>query len=786
MAPQGHCRRHTSGRLSSAAAMLAVALLVLGPLVHSARARKPEPERPAPGAGVVAWIPVHLGPPPDRPAPGQQQTGPVVAEHTGAAAPIPAGAGVAPQEVAPSGLPNLRYYNAPNGSYYVTPWENLHWGDAVTVYWGVCNIGAADIPNGTRFDWRFYLSTDNYISTGDYAWCNLYRTVGLQAWYYIAGDFTHTLPPSPPPGFPADGIVYIGMFIDYNEAIAESNEEDNRNQGLFKDYDYVTMGAAGEPIIRVEPASLTFTATVGLGPSSAASPAVPVASAAQDEGAIAVTLPDAGGFTVRDTPQGQVIEAPGFATSAPPGEPLLPVATLRLLVPPDIDWRSLRLSLTGGRWVDVPGTYDLAPAPPLASDGPGGPVVDWGGKDPSVIREGRDTRAYGLRAFTPASPLLIASRGGYRQWRIVTVEYRPFSYNPPEKRLRRLEGGRAELSFGRQGAGGQPGGGANVALPLQQKFWERLRPGLANADAVSLYYPQAAPSSTAPLEPGPAANDYVIITTASIQQNSARLADFVQAKEAGGHTVKIVVEGAAEDATHYLSGGSAAQRANNIRTWLANHYLAEGIDYVLLIGDPNPAAHSSTSVPMKMCYPRRGAGSYEESPTDMFYSDLTGSWDPDGDGYYGEYSEVGVVGGIDRLAEVSVGRIPFYGDYDELDGILLKLAAYGQASGDLAWRQKLLVAAAISNHGPQDNNGDGDATDSGDYPASWRTFGDTWGEALKSVAGANGFGTYSLYERQGVYSDGSAYPLTPCDAGLTRDNLVSAWQGHYGFVDWWG
>jgi hypothetical protein len=93
----------------------------------------------------------------------------------------------------------------------------------------------------------------------------------------------------------------------------------------------------------------------------------------------------------------------------------------------------------------------------------------------------------------------------------------------------------------------------------------------------------------------------------------------------------------------------------------------------------------------------------------------------------------------------------------------------------------------LSNHGPQDNNCDGDATDPGDYQDDgYRTFGDSWAQALKSLAAASGFGVYTLYEKEGVYGDGTAYPLTPCDAALNTSNFVSAWQGRYGFVTWWG
>jgi hypothetical protein len=189
---------------------------------------------------------------------------------------------------------------------------------------------------------------------------------------------------------------------------------------------------------------------------------------------------------------------------------------------------------------------------------------------------------------------------------------------------------------------------------------------------------------------------------------------------------------------------------------------------------------------MKMCYPRRGAGDgYEEAPTDMFFAELSNTWDWDGDGYYGEYNGDYRAGGADKDCELQVGRIPFYGSYTDLDSVLQKIIDYHAEPGDRSWRDKLLIAAAISNFGPQDEDGDGAA----DYPflfSSDRTFGADWGQDIKSLASSEGFGSYTLYEKEGIYSNGSAYSLTACDAPLTVSNLVSEWQNNYGFVTWWG
>jgi len=509
---------------------------------------------------------------------------------------------------------------------------------------------------------------------------------------------------------------------------------------------------------------------------------------AQDGNTITAELPSADGFEVQDTPAGQLIGLSGFTTDAAPGEPQLPAMTLHFLVPPDIASDTTRLRLIQGEWAAIPGKFDLAPAPPLATEDAGELIFDWGGKDPTSIQNGRDTAIYQADAYFPAEPLAIESQGAYRQWKIATIKFWPLAYNPVQSQLRRLHQAKLELSFQRLSADkldrlSAPDVGP---FPGQKRFWERIRGWLVNPEAEGKYY--LAGAETSPPSTSLAMNDYVIITTSAIQQNSARLNDFILARQATGFTVKVVTEGLAEDAGHYLSGTNADARANNIRNWLVNHYLTEGIEFALLLGDPDPASVSSpSSVPMKMCYPRRGEDSHVESPTDMYFSDLTGNWDADGDGYYGEFSEVGIVGGIDRIADITVGRIPFYGSYSELDEILSKTVAYGQAPGNLDWRRKLLIAAAVSNFGPEDRNCDGDATDA-DEPAdsSSRTFGADWGEWMKSLANANGISAYTLYEQAGVYSDGSAYPLTACNAALSKSNLLNAWQQHCGFVVWWG
>ncbi|MCX7014053.1 MAG: hypothetical protein NTW86_16110, partial [Candidatus Sumerlaeota bacterium] len=165
-------------------------------------------------------------------------------------------------------------------------------------------------------------------------------------------------------------------------------------------------------------------------------------------------------------------------------------------------------------------------------------------------------------------------------------------------------------------------------------------------------------------------------------------------------------------------------------------------------------------------------------------------WDVDGDTFPGEWgsgTEDFATGGIDRNCEVGVGRVPYYGTISDLDGILQKVITYETVSGTASWREKLLIPGAISNFSPEDYNNDGDTADSGELTnPSDRSFADPWGEALKSMATGAGYSPYTLYEKSGVYSDGRAYPLTACNAALSKANIQSEWLNQYGFVTWWG
>ena len=467
-----------------------------------------------------------------------------------------------------------------------------------------------------------------------------------------------------------------------------------------------------------------------------------------------------------------------------PGDPMLPFKTICLLVPPDADLETASASLISQSWEDLPGEYDIAPVSPAAS----GEAVSFGGKDPTVIVNGKDITIYGSNTYFPSESVQVMSVGGFRQWKLVELRVWLAVYNPVQKKVRLLKDAQARLIVQKLPAAKATGLNSAVlpVIPKTERFLPKLRAKIANPHDIDVFYGQQAAPAAESGGPAPSnvSADYVIITTNAIVNNSTKLANFIAAKQAAGFTVNTVTEAPVAGDSRYVQGTSCDTRANNIRDWLKNHYIPDGIEYVLLIGDPNPTAFTANlSVPMKMCWPRNNQASDKQAPSDMYFAELSNTWDKDGDGFYGEFVGDYGAGGADKDCELKVGRIPVYNvNCVDLDAILQKCIDYDTALGDKSWRSKVLIPAAVSNWQPQDDS-PYDGID--DY--SWGdTFGADWGEAIKTLASSISFSPYTLYEKSGCYADGRAYPLTACSAALTKANVKSEWQNHYGFVSWWG
>lgn len=483
----------------------------------------------------------------------------------------------------------------------------------------------------------------------------------------------------------------------------------------------------------------------------------PAASAAPDE--LTFTLETPPYQNVID-PQGRTrIEIEGFRPAGSPGAPALPSRVYEVALPPDADLGSVSVEVVRSKTVYLAGAIDLDITPPAVASYAGQKVVAWE-EAPSFIEDGKAALRPALQTLAPGGTVALASTGQMRKWRFASLVYTPLQYDLAGGPPRLATEVQVRVTYRRQ------------ALPAAQRR-AALRDTVMDERAAGLFhnYAQArgwyAPGGRSAQAAG--SSDYVIITTNAIQAGSARLGSFVAHKQAQGHTVEVITE------TQWggMTGQFPNDSADKIRKWLKDNYLVKGIQYVLLIGDPDPDDPRYTSgdhigdVIQKLAWPRRGSTTdpYEDSPTDYYYADLTGNWDLDGDGYYGEYNGDRGAGGVDFANELYVGRISVFNNdpsgISTLDSILQKIINY-ENSGSVSWRRSALLPMTFS----------ADITD-----------GAFLSERMKNdYLNGQGYSAYTLYQ----YTGAGCYSEFSSDEPLVDGAVLAEWKAHdYGIVSWW-
>ncbi len=427
------------------------------------------------------------------------------------------------------------------------------------------------------------------------------------------------------------------------------------------------------------------------------------------------------------------------------GEPDLPWHGVTVLVPPGVDSGAVSAAIQDATYETIEGACLVDPIPPAATYADGRLVVD----EPAdrVLVEGRDVRIYTRDAVWPRETARVLGVPELRGWRLVEVAIPLARYNPARQQLERLVDGTLVIGYEVAEADGD----GETSFRADDAFArERLAELAVNFD-------HAAEAYTAGAEPeadGEGDGDkpgYVIFVTSDLLGQLTRLDAFVAVKEARGFDVQIVTD-------TDLGGASGDVAAESIRGWLQAHYLADNIHYVLIIADPHP---STSTLPMKMLWPRRNSSDHHEAPSDYYYADLTGNWDLDGDGFAGErYDDFGT-GGVDRHAEVLVGRLPHYATAVELDAVLDKFIRFERtATPDAAWRRKVLL--------PME-------------PSDGSTPGYHLGEEIKDdIVVPTGWGYHRVYDED--YGLTPPPETTPC----TKPNVSAAWNASpFGLVVWW-
>lgn len=125
-----------------------------------------------------------------------------------------------------------------------------------------------------------------------------------------------------------------------------------------------------------------------------------------------------------------------------------------------------------------------------------------------------------------------------------------------------------------------------------------------------------------------------------------------------------------------------------IRNFIKNAVTSNGTQYVLLGGD-------AEIVPYRKTWCRKAIGDWNDTlPCDLYYSDLDGNWDVNGNGVFGEMSD-----SVDMYPDVWVGRAPV-SISEEVMRFSDKFTTYCQSNGADYLKKVLLVGMDLDNLTP--------------------------------------------------------------------------------------
>jgi len=249
--------------------------------------------------------------------------------------------------------------------------------------------------------------------------------------------------------------------------------------------------------------------------------------------------------------------------------------------------------------------------------------------------------------------------------------------------------------------------------------------------------------------PAKAANiDFLIILPKNLSESV--VSEFVSFKEQQGFEIQVTP---VDEITKSTTGSDDAEK---IRNYLKNMQSRQGLQYALLIGDPYDEDYQdslSTGGEIPMCYvfPLKDSHTYTNTisedifriPTDLYYADLSGNWDSDGDGYFGEFGQ----DKANLVPEIYVGRIPF-NERSEVEAILAKSMAFEKRTKK-SKESALLMAA---NNSLSETYSDHAIL----MEVMWKDF-------LQK----NNFSRTTFYEKEGVLPSQYA-----CDYSLNKKNVL--------------
>lgn len=338
------------------------------------------------------------------------------------------------------------------------------------------------------------------------------------------------------------------------------------------------------------------------------------------------------------------ISVPGCVSFGSPGEPLLPVRPVTLVLPAGACNVAVVASVQSGSVSPASGVLQPAAVPrpfSMVTE-----VAEIIAGNPEIYR---------TDSFWPGETVgnvRVGNKGGFT---LVSFLVYPVQYNPVSRELQTAESVEYAISWA-SGASACVSPGQVASSASQLAGW------VDNPQDILF---------NAPVATGRDAVDLLVITTGDYSDSFTAFTAF---KNTQGIQTELVF------VSDILSSSSGYDDAEKLRNYIISRYTSDGLKYVLLAGDQTvvPARNVNLSC----------EGYTDTAPADLYYSDLDGTWDASGDHNYGQTND-----NLDLYGDISVGRALF-DNADEAALFVQRTIMYESSPPAGGWQTRAMLCGA--------------------------------------------------------------------------------------------
>ncbi len=340
-----------------------------------------------------------------------------------------------------------------------------------------------------------------------------------------------------------------------------------------------------------------------------------------------------------------IVEFPGMELRGEPGAPLLPTLPVVFLLPNGAENVSFQVSGVSESSISRPGIRVIPAIEPRPFSGISGPSIRL--PQPQI---------YTSNSIWPSDPVLWTHTGTISGYRIASCLLQPWEYFPSDGKLSLLSEIEVTVSW-------DEGFPTQLSTEQNEVARRRIHALIDNAEMISVYEPLSKVSGDA---------EYLIVCDSSYTETLQPLADL---QERHGRTVEIAF---VQEIIENFSGRDDAEK---LRNFIRDRFLEHGTVFVLLAGD-------ETLVPVRLvelfC-----EGEDDIAPVDLYFADLDGSWDDNGDGKYGQPDD-----DLDLYADVLLGRALF-STAREAAIFVQKNISYQNSTTPEDWPSRAVLCGAV-------------------------------------------------------------------------------------------